>query len=72
LWTDIPEAATMPLFEKFRTAFEKQRAVIVSGAAPLDETMHARIYPSVDGVTVLFLPVAKGVQIKKKIEHAEA
>jgi PAS domain-containing protein len=73
LWTDIPEAATKPLFEKFRMAFEKQRAMVVtSAAAPLDESMHARIYPSADGVTVLFLPVAKGVQIKKKTEHAEA
>jgi CheY-like chemotaxis protein len=73
LWTEIPEAETLPLFAKFRAAFEKQRAMVVNGEiAPLDETMHARIYPSDDGVTVLFLPVAKGVQIKKKTEHAEA
>ena len=67
LWTDIPEAATLPLFAKFRTAFEKQRAILVSSpTAPLDETMHARIYPSADGITILFLPVAKSVQSKKK------
>ena len=72
LWTDIPDAETLPLFGKFRAAFEKQRVGTVNGAAaPLEEGMQARIYPSSDGVTVLFLPAAKVVH-QQKTEHAEA
>lgn len=63
----VPDAGTLPLFEKFRTAFEKQRMLIVNGdAAPLDETIQARIYPAADGVTVLFLPAAKAARSQKK------
>ncbi|HVN47468.1 MAG TPA: response regulator [Bacteroidota bacterium] len=72
LWTDIPDAVTFPLCEKFRTAFEKQRMMVVNGAvAPLDETIQARMYPSSDGVTVLFLPAAK-VSHRQNTKHSEA